>query len=133
MSAGEIVEVGDAMEVIEQPKHPYTRILVSAAPDSERTGSLGATAAIFTGEPPDLSVRIVGCPFQFRCSHVHEACRTIPVPTVTVADGWHVTCPLYAEGATAASPTSPSGLSRSHGLTRPAGTARSGAVPRASG
>ena len=130
MYAGEIVEEGDAMEVIEHPKHPYTRILVSAAPDPERTGDPGATAAVFTGEPPDLSVRIVGCPFQFRCPHVHEACRTLPVPTVTVAAGWHVKCHLYAEGAT---PTSSSGLSRSLGMARPAGSASSGAAPRASG
>ena len=38
MFAGEFVEGGDSMELLANPLHPYTRLLVSAAPDPERVG-----------------------------------------------------------------------------------------------
>ncbi|WP_434810748.1 ATP-binding cassette domain-containing protein [Microbacterium sp. bgisy189] len=36
MYAGELVEVGDAMQLLAQPAHPYTRLLISAVPDPAR-------------------------------------------------------------------------------------------------
>ena len=37
MFAGEFVEGGDAMELLANPQHPYTRLLISAVPDPKRT------------------------------------------------------------------------------------------------
>ncbi|MEV4687440.1 ATP-binding cassette domain-containing protein [Microbacterium sp. LWH3-1.2] len=37
MFAGEFVEGGDAMELLANPQHPYTRLLISAVPDPRRT------------------------------------------------------------------------------------------------
>jgi peptide/nickel transport system ATP-binding protein len=37
MFAGEFVEGGDAMELLANPAHPYTRLLISAVPDPKRT------------------------------------------------------------------------------------------------
>ncbi|MBW9110631.1 ATP-binding cassette domain-containing protein [Microbacterium ureisolvens] len=37
MFAGEFVEGGDAMELLANPQHPYTRLLISAVPDPHRT------------------------------------------------------------------------------------------------
>jgi hypothetical protein len=39
MFAGELVEGGDALAVMDAPAHPYTRLLLSAVPDPERAGS----------------------------------------------------------------------------------------------
>jgi peptide/nickel transport system ATP-binding protein len=36
MHAGQVVEYGPSEEVIQHPKHPYTQLLLSAAPDFER-------------------------------------------------------------------------------------------------
>ncbi|MFI6546693.1 ABC transporter ATP-binding protein [Streptomyces prunicolor] len=38
MFAGELVEGGDALAVMDAPAHPYTRLLLSAVPDPERAG-----------------------------------------------------------------------------------------------
>ncbi|HMR49788.1 MAG TPA: ABC transporter ATP-binding protein [Geminicoccaceae bacterium] len=38
MFAGEFVEGGESMELLAKPAHPYTRLLISAAPDPEREG-----------------------------------------------------------------------------------------------
>src|SRR5256884_6503447 len=40
MYAGQMVEGGPSEEVIQRPKHPYTQLLLSAAPDPDRFGSL---------------------------------------------------------------------------------------------
>ena len=42
MFAGEFVEGGDAMELLAQPAHPYTRLLISAVPDPKRTDPFDA-------------------------------------------------------------------------------------------
>ncbi len=36
MYAGQTVEGGPSEEVIQEPKHPYTQLLISAAPDPDR-------------------------------------------------------------------------------------------------
>ncbi len=41
MYAGQMVEGGPSEEVIQRPKHPYTQLLLSAAPDPDRFGSTG--------------------------------------------------------------------------------------------
>lgn len=97
MYAGEIVEEGPAQVVIEQAKHPYTRLLVQAAPDPDRRGLEELDEAVFTGEPPNLSQKIVGCPFQFRCPHVTDHCRQVNPKAVNVGSGQTVKCHLYDE------------------------------------
>ena len=39
MFAGELVEGGDSLALLADPAHPYTRLLLSAVPDPDRTGS----------------------------------------------------------------------------------------------
>ena len=62
MYLGRIVEVGDAEEVLEDPKHPYTRALLSVVPEIERM-----EPQILTGEPPDPDEIPDGCRFHPRC------------------------------------------------------------------
>jgi peptide/nickel transport system ATP-binding protein len=92
MYAGEIVEAGPAVEVTDNPTHPYTQLLLSAAPDPEgapvRLGERGAPPSLV--EPPS------GCRFHPRCPFAMPICSTQAPPRFTVADGHTSACWLHA-------------------------------------
>ena len=71
MYAGRIVEHGPADEVIERPRHPYTRALVEAIPDFRHPRALRGIpgVSVGVGEWP------AGCSFAPRCAHVRPRCR----------------------------------------------------------
>ena len=64
MYAGRVVENGPADEVIERPRHPYTRALVAAIPDFRRPRALHGIpgVSVGVGEWPG------GCAFAPRCA-----------------------------------------------------------------
>jgi peptide/nickel transport system ATP-binding protein len=101
MYAGQMVEGGPSEEVIRRPRHPYTRLLRSAAPDPDRMaqaaerGVEGSTSAPERGEPPSLIKPPSGCRFHLRCPHAMEICRQA-FPARTDFGGGHWThCHLY--------------------------------------
>jgi oligopeptide transport system ATP-binding protein len=77
MYLGKIVELGPAVDVIERPRHPYTRALVSAIPtpnpDVERTRQ----RIVLAGDPPSPIDPPSGCPFHSRCQFAQERCKQI--------------------------------------------------------
>ncbi|MHB1628593.1 MAG: ABC transporter ATP-binding protein, partial [Bacilli bacterium] len=95
MYAGEIIEEGATETIVAEAKHPYTQLLIQAAPDPDRRGAGDLDEAVFTGEPPNLSQEIRGCPFQFRCSYVMNRCREESPAVFDVGSGQHVKCHLY--------------------------------------
>jgi oligopeptide/dipeptide ABC transporter ATP-binding protein len=80
MYAGRVVEQGPADEVIERPRHPYTRALVSAIPDFRHPRSLRGIpgVSVGVGEWPG------GCAFAPRCEHARPECREL-VPALEEA------------------------------------------------
>lgn len=89
MYAGEIVEVGTAADVLDDPKMPYTQALFGSLPSlhGERRNRLPAIA----GRPPNLSEPPSGCRFAQRCIHAVDRCRTRPV-LVDIAMGHRARC-----------------------------------------
>jgi oligopeptide transport system ATP-binding protein len=91
MYLGKIVELGAAVEVIERPRHPYTRALVSAIPtpnpDIERTRQ----RLVLAGDPPSPLNPPAGCAFHPRCPQAQERCRAA-VPPLTVLGDRAVAC-----------------------------------------
>ena len=103
MYAGQSVEGGPSDAVIQQPKHPYTQLLISAAPDPDRPAETKPLPA--RGEIPSLITPPTGCRFHPRCPHAMPVCRE-RFPGRTDLGGGHWTnCFLYGEGEP--SPPSP--------------------------
>ncbi|MBW2412463.1 MAG: ABC transporter ATP-binding protein [Deltaproteobacteria bacterium] len=71
MYAGEILEVGEAEDVFEQPIHPYTRGLLQATP---RPDEVAERMTTIEGLPPNLISPPAGCAFAPRCDQVREGC-----------------------------------------------------------
>lgn len=68
MYLGEFVEVGDTDRIVEDPKHPYTKALVSSVPVPDPT--IERESADIGGEPPSPRDPPAGCRFHTRCPAV---------------------------------------------------------------
>lgn len=93
MYAGRIVEGGESENVIRDPKHPYTQLLLSAVPDPAKGLKTGTTGD--KGEVPDLISIGNGCPFAPRCPHVMDVCRTAMPPRYQLDPTRWTRCYLY--------------------------------------
>lgn len=93
MYAGHMVEGAESTELMEQPAHPYTKLLLSAVPNPEAGLSTGEDEA--RGEIPSLIDPPPGCPFVPRCAHVMDVCKQ-QMPAVSNLSGGHwVRCHLF--------------------------------------
>ena len=91
MYAGRLVEVGPVGDVIADPLHPYTQLLIASVPDLESKG-------VFKGIPgltPSLLSPPTGCPFHPRCPRVFERCPVDKPALREVRPGRWVSCHLY--------------------------------------
>jgi len=91
MYLGQIVEMGDAADVLGAPKHPYTRLLLSSVPelDSAPDKARAPGAAVFTN-PLDLPP---GCRFSERCPHSVAACRAaVPALAPAITGNQSIRC-----------------------------------------
>ena len=98
MYAGRMVEGAPSDELVHEPAHPYTKLLLSAVPNPHaglRTQDVGAR-----GEIPSLIDPPPGCPFAARCPHVMEICRQKMPGAVTVNPDHWVRCHLYGDSDT---------------------------------
>jgi oligopeptide/dipeptide ABC transporter ATP-binding protein len=92
MYAGRVVEKGPTEEVINDPRHPYTRALVAAIP---RMGTTPRTRLrAIPGQQPSPAQVPKGCPFAPRCPLADDTCRR-ENPKLENYDGvmaacWHV-------------------------------------------
>jgi peptide/nickel transport system ATP-binding protein len=72
MYFGRIVEQAPARQLFENPRHPYTRLLLDSAPV---IGRKPRGIGIEIAELPDPYNPPIGCAFAARCSNVAERCR----------------------------------------------------------
>jgi peptide/nickel transport system ATP-binding protein len=86
--------------VIQEPKHPYTQLLVSAAPDPDRINAEGGEAAPLParGEIPSLVTPPSGCRFHPRCPYAMPVCKERFPGQTDLGGGRWVNCFLYGEG-----------------------------------
>jgi peptide/nickel transport system permease protein len=90
MYAGRVCELGSVGEVIDAPKHPYTRALLGALPrvDMDPDARLEA----IPGELPDPTNPPPGCPFAPRCPLVMDVCRAVDPELVASGASRRVAC-----------------------------------------
>ena len=83
MYAGRLAEVGPVRGLLEEPLHPYTRLLVESLPSLDRRGEFRG----IPGLPPSLLEPPPGCPFHPRCPEVMDRCSESVPALEAVAAG----------------------------------------------
>ena len=101
MYLGRVVELGTTEEVLESPRHPYTKALLSVVPEMEHLEPI-----VLTGEIPDPTRIPLGCRFHPRCpaladgsaarAEVDHQCRSEPLETLPATGAHRVACHLDA-------------------------------------
>lgn len=94
MYAGKLVELGTVEQIVKEPRHPYSRLLIDSVPDLEEkreklTGIPGMTPALI--ELP------TGCSFHPRCPSATPECSQIMPTFQRMPDDSWVACHLYHE------------------------------------
>ncbi len=105
MYLGRIVEMGTPEDVIDHPKHPYTKALIEAVCDLG-PGKVNRVKEVpIKGEIPSASNIPQGCRFHPRCIYATDDCRRLPEPELelvenkdgSVREGHTVACRRYKE------------------------------------
>jgi peptide/nickel transport system ATP-binding protein len=96
---GSVAEVGSVDEVIRQPKHPYTKLLVSSVPlpDPDMDWG-GGDSAMDVKRSAAAGVPMHGCKFANRCPYVMAECQQARPPLYRTEDRRAVACYLYKDG-----------------------------------
>jgi peptide/nickel transport system ATP-binding protein len=97
MYAGHVVETGPAEEVLGNPRHPYTQLLLSAVPDPKAELNVGAASD--RGEPPKVINPLPGCRFRARCPLAIPICHEITPQLMELAPGHDAACHVAQSGA----------------------------------
>jgi oligopeptide/dipeptide ABC transporter ATP-binding protein len=95
MYAGNLVELGRRDEVMEEPKHPYTSMLLAAIPKPDPWAT--TTFVPPKGKRPNLVDPPKGCYFQTRCPHAVERCAVERPTWQEVTPGRWVRCHRSAD------------------------------------
>lgn len=92
MYLGRIVEIGPTREVLSDPRHPYTKALVSVlpVPNPRRRRE----KVILRGEVPNPIDLPVGCRFHPRCPEAMDICRETDPDFVQISEEHKVACLL---------------------------------------
>ena len=98
MYCGKILESGPAVQMFHNPKHPYTKGLMSSFPTiammQMKAGKRPRLRGI-PGDPPDLADVPSGCSFHPRCQYAEDICRTeVPQKEQTETDHF-IRCHLW--------------------------------------
>ncbi len=95
MYAGNLIEVGEVFEIFDNPKHPYTRLLMKALPTiTKEEGRLQT----IKGFVPNLAEERAGCNFADRCPSCTPLCREKKPILREVADQHFCACLLQEGG-----------------------------------
>lgn len=93
MYLGEVIEFGTTEEIFSNPKHPYTKALLGAAPQLDEKNSKEKIS--LKGELPSPENLPSGCKFHTRCPFVMEKCKTEIPQNINFSNVHFCKCFLY--------------------------------------
>ncbi|MFY0611399.1 MAG: ABC transporter ATP-binding protein [Hyphomicrobiaceae bacterium] len=101
MYAGRMIESGTVEQILDTPRHPYTRRLIACVPHLEADPSVErALLEEIPGVVPALTDLGTGCAFAPRCHERMQRCESDKPLSIDVAEGHHARCWLMAEEGT---------------------------------
>jgi peptide/nickel transport system ATP-binding protein len=89
MYAGKLVELASVEQMVDTPRHPYSRDLLAS---TVHDGMRGQRLEAIPGAPPDLGEVPAACSFAPRCKYVEPKCLSAPPPLAPVGDCHLVRC-----------------------------------------
>ena len=92
MYLGRIVEYGSWSEVLNSPRHPYTKALIQSIPEHTNVRGIDFEN-VLEGEVPDPANLPQGCAFNQRCPIAVPACKEKVPPLLPATDNHLVACP----------------------------------------
>ncbi|MEX2100094.1 MAG: ABC transporter ATP-binding protein [Acidimicrobiia bacterium] len=98
MYLGKIVEVGDAEDLYNNPRHPYSEALLSAIPVPNPLVERSRTRIVLQGDVPSPINPPSGCRFHTRCSYAMEICKRVEPENTPTTGGGTVACHLHTDG-----------------------------------
>jgi peptide/nickel transport system ATP-binding protein len=93
MYLGKIVELAGREEIYSNPRHPYTRALLSAIPAIDAAAR--PERIRLPGEVPSPLNPPPGCAFHPRCPYAKDICRAIEPPLIGGRGGHAVACHVF--------------------------------------
>lgn len=93
MYLGEVVEIGRTEEIFKNPKHPYTKALLSSVPELNPQDE--KERIHLQGELPSPENLPTGCKFHTRCPYVMDICKTSSPQVKEFSDTHNCKCFLY--------------------------------------
>lgn len=93
MYLGQMVEISPKSDLYENPLHPYTIALLSAAPEAKRKEK--RERIILQGDVPSPANPPKGCPFHTRCPRVMDVCRIQRPELREIRPGHFAACHLH--------------------------------------
>lgn len=93
MYMGRIVEEAETNTLFRDPKHPYTKDLLSALPTVK-----GKKLENIKGAPSPITKPVSGCPYHTRCKYMAQICAVKKFELTLQKDNSKVACRLYEKG-----------------------------------
>lgn len=98
MYLGKIVEMGTREEIFENPKHPYTKALLSSVPIPDPKTKMMRKRIILEGDVPSPRNPPPGCSFHTRCPFKEDVCGKVTPNTFQMNREHSVSCHLVEKG-----------------------------------
>ena len=95
MYLGNTMEIGDTLDIFDNPLHPYTKALFSAVPVPDPDAKMNRI--ILKGDIPSPANPPKGCKFHTRCESCMNVCKFKTPKFIEHTKNHFVTCHLYDE------------------------------------
>jgi peptide/nickel transport system ATP-binding protein len=98
MYLGRIVEIGETVDLYENPRHPYTQALLASVPRLVTDENEASDFKPIAGEIPSPLAPPPGCPFHTRCPYAGPRCSAEVPALIRGSADRPVGCHLYTGG-----------------------------------